>query len=563
MPSHTAPPTDPPLRGCVRPPGIFVYGVHQPGYQVANLRREDHLLRLGAMDGADIDNRNNFPADDLDVAAGRPIYEIGNPLPFRGSTFIDSGWAAARAQRPEDIRLPAPPPCSLHAGLDALALTPEQRRAVIATLPRPLRYALAACSDDTADLVTLARHCGRFVDDAAGRPVGLVYETAGDGRPRPVIDDVELFETIANNPRLPDDYKEAMVLRPGVQGGSEIVGDWREGGGHVFEYLRRNSYIAGGHFAANMAHDAIRYATGDLSAADMRGLRHLYYQRTYVSLAERLGITVPVRRRPLSENELEDLRRTILSAPDLARLEAPATLWGWNFGYDISASGYRLHASHQQIHQQFALVPGEVRGYRHAGETAEALPAYSCGDLVADCVRGYRRHFGRDFFSDYLQAIANNQRLDNNAGPASLVVWQDERVLLFVPKAQVSQWELQIMAVAEVDGEPVANIVQADSAMRASLDQALRIAQQILARLGARMVSSIEYSGRIGTDATGQRLLYSLLPKLPWAMGAFSEAQLRWICGHFPEDFAQACRMQLPGVTDIVVPGLAGNDAAG
>jgi hypothetical protein len=28
-------------------------------------------------------------------------------------------------------------------------------------------------------------------------------------------------------------------------------------------------------------------------------------------------------------------------------------------------------------------------------------------------------------------------------------------------------------------------------------------------------------------------------------MGAFSEAQLRWINGHYPEDFASACRLQI------------------
>jgi hypothetical protein len=51
---------------------------------------------------------------------------------------------------------------------------------------------------------------------------------------------------VANNPCLPDLYKEVMVLRPGVQGQSEIVGEWRTGGSRVFEYLRRNSYIPWG-----------------------------------------------------------------------------------------------------------------------------------------------------------------------------------------------------------------------------------------------------------------------------------------------------------------------------
>jgi hypothetical protein len=28
-------------------------------------------------------------------------------------------------------------------------------------------------------------------------------------------------------------------------------------------------------------------------------------------------------------------------------------------------------------------------------------------------------------------------------------------------------------------------------------------------------------------------------------MGAFSEAELRFICGHYPEDFAACCRLQV------------------
>jgi hypothetical protein len=42
-----------------------------------------------------------------------------------------------------------------------------------------------------------------------------------------------------------------------------------------------------------------------------------------------------------------------------------------------------------------------------------------------------------------------------------------------------------------------------------------------------------------------QHVLYCFLPKLPESPGAFSEAQLRWINGHYPEDFAIACRLKL------------------
>ena len=41
-----------------------------------------------------------------------------------------------------------------------------------------------------------------------------------------------------------------------------------------------------------------------------------------------------------------------------------------------------------------------------------------------------------------------------------------------------------------------------------------------------------------------QRLLYSFLPKIPYSMGAFSEAEARYILGHYPEDFAAACRQE-------------------
>ncbi|MDX9835601.1 MAG: hypothetical protein RBT36_10395, partial [Desulfobulbus sp.] len=149
-----------------------------------------------------------------------------------------------------------------------------------------------------------------------------------------------------------------------------------------------------------------------------------------------------------------------------------------------------------------------------------------------------------DFFTDYLRAIAANTRTDGGAGQRSLVVWQDDHVLLFVPKAQVSQWELQLMVIADTAAGPVGNVVEADAAVRLSIDLGILKAQQVLAGLGAALVTSIEYPKRFGRT-NGQRLLYAFLPKLPWSMGAFSEAQGRYILGHYPEDFALACRRQL------------------
>jgi len=68
--------------------------------------------------------------------------------------------------------------------------------------------------------------------------------------------------------------------------------------------------------------------------------------------------------------------------------------------------------------------------------------------------------------------------------------------------------------------------------------------------MGARIITGIEYSKRFDDPDMDQRLLYCFLPRLPQSPGAFSEAQLRWINRHYPEDFAAACRTRLPEVLD-------------
>ncbi|MDR2549890.1 MAG: hypothetical protein LBD10_06815 [Desulfobulbus sp.] len=527
------------LNTSIRPDGHFRVGRHTPAYRVANLRERDLHGSLGQLaDGTDVANAANFPEADVTVDRARTIYEIPNPFPFRGCTYIDSGWADARAADPGSICIPPPPQLSLREMIGRHC--PDAAiQEIVTQLPMPLRYQLAVSSTDPVELTWLAHSCCRFVLAADNTPAGLRYLQRNE-RTRPDIDDFELFETIANNPHLPDSYKEAMVLRPGAQGGSEIVGDYCRGTTEIFEYLRGNSYIPWGHYAANCAPASIRYRIADLSPEDMAGLRHLYYQRVFMVLADKLGMAPEVRRRRLSAEELESLRQEIVKClADGADPEAIATLWGWNFGYDFSGSGYRLHASHQMIHQQYALVPQWV-----AEADGSVFPAYCCGDLVADVIARYRQDYHSDFFNDYLLTLANNTRTDGHAGTRSLVVWEDERVVLFVPKAQVSQWELQLLVKADWAGGPVGNVVEADASVRDSLDLGILTAQQVLARLGATMVTSIEYAKRLGT-ANGQRLLYAFLPKLPWSMGAFSEAQGRCILGHYPEDFAEACRRQL------------------
>ncbi|MGD8368405.1 MAG: hypothetical protein PVG78_12230 [Desulfobacterales bacterium] len=529
------------LRTCVAPDGSFAFGVHRPVYRVGNYREKNFFRPLGEdSQGRVLDNRRNFPANDVDEPGAGPVIEISNPFPFRGTTYILQRSADRIARAPGTIALPQRRPLSLSAELEEMLPEPAAE-GLFDRLPPPLKLALAVTSSDPRDLVRLARGCCSFVDDpVSGRPTGLRLSSAG----APEISDHPLFEALANNPHLPDDYKEVMVLRPGVQGGSEIVGEWSDPGegkaSHVFEYLRRNSYIPWGHYAANMAHDAVRYRVSDLTPADMAGMRHLYYQRTYLRLAAILGIDPPERRKRISTDVLEALRGRIHSrltgrpSPDLA---FSATLWGWNFGFDYAPTGYRLHASHQQIHQQYAMIPARLE----ASGQSHALPAYACGDLVAGFCRQYREATGRPFFETYLAAIRSNTRTDGHiARPRSLIVFEDEACLLFVPKAQTSQWELQLMTTGQ-EG----NVIETDTTTRHSLDRAILVAVKILEKMGARMITIFEYSKRFDDPDKDQRLLYSFLPRLPESPGAFSEAQLRWINGHYPEDFAAACRGHL------------------
>ncbi len=538
------------VRTCVAPDGRFVYGVHRPAFQADNLRENDTIRTLGeGPDGVRVDNRINFPAGKVEAPHASVIFEIPNPFPFRGVTYINRAWADPAAAHPGRIALPDPEPVSFSSSVRKWFDDPEDSRRhmkrIFKTLPGPVCLALATTSTDPDDLVRLAERVCSFVYGKGRRhPVGLAYRSDETGRLVPDIQDQTLFEAIANNPCLPDAYKEVMVLRPGVQGSSEIVGDWRDVGeaSHIYEYLRQNSYIPWGHYAVNMAEDAIRYGADRLTASDMEGLRHLYYQRTYVRLARLTGLPVEVSRRRLSGDELEDLRRSVLDLLSMgsqrSTLAFNRTLWGWNLGFDYAPSRYRLHASHQQVHQQFALVPRSVPA---ADASDGSLSAYACGDLIADFIADYQSETGVAFFDAYIRAIENNRRTDgDDTRERSLVVHADEHVMLFVPKAQTSQWELQLMTTG-----PVGNILEADRHVRASIDRGILTAVRVLGAMGAKMITAIEFSRPFDAAKTDQRLLYSFLPRLPESPGAFSEAQLRWINGHYPEDFAIACRSRL------------------
>lgn len=471
------------------------------------------------------------------------VYEIPNMFPFKGTTFINAAWADFNAQTPSAIRLPEPEENSLSKSITDWLREADQDKIddLFSKLPNNVLLALATTSTDPEDLVRLARICCDFLFDERNMPTGLVYQKRPNGQVKAHIHNHPLFESVANNPYLPNPYKQAMVLRPGAQGGSEIIGEWVEEGHHVFEYLRRNSYIPWGHFASNMANDSVRYHIKELSAEDMLGLRHLYYQRTFVRLAQDLAIDRD-NNTPLSPAQLEKLRLDIVRRLEQCTQPPPfdCTLWGWNYGFDFAPSHYRLNASHQQIHQQFAMLPSSLAAWQGGVKTDQSFTPFACGDLVEDCIKDYHRQHNRSFFADLITNIRNNRRMDGGEENASLIIYEDEQVILFVPKAQTSQWELQLLTL-----QPVGNILEADENTRRSLDLAMHRAMQILGSLGVKLVTTIEYSKRL-CSPLDQRLMYSFLPKLPKSPGAFSETQLRWIMGHFPEDFAAACREHLP-----------------
>lgn len=532
------------IRTCVGKDGRFKVGIHDPGFKVTNLRENDLLQTLGTMpDKTLVQNLKNFPKGDVEEKSADRIYEILNPFPFRGVTYINSRWADRTARSIDTIFIPQAGEVSFLSNLEKLfsenkikGKGPEE---LFRIMPEPMLMALANTSTDPRELVALAKHCCSFTFDRdRTTPTGLAFKGDSPEKAIPAISDHTLFEIIANNPMLPDAYKRAMVLTPGIQGGSEIVGEWQEEKSHVFEYLRTNSYIPWGHFAANTADDTVRYKIRELTMEDMKGMRHLCYQRIYATMAQQLKIALPGRRRRFSEKELETLRLAIvhrLEGGD-CNLLFNGSLWGWNFGFGFAQSGYRLHASHQQIHQQYAMIPSHVID----GEGSETA-SYACGDMVAEFVKEYRQETGRGFFNNYLGAIRNNTRTDSDPGKeSSLMVFEDDNVILFVPKAQTSQWELQLMPKTGCG-----NILEADINMRNSLDRGILLALRTLESLGAEMVTNIEFSKRFDSPDKEQWLLYSFLPRLPHSPGAFSEAQLRWISGQYPEDFALACRSRL------------------
>ena len=527
---------------CVAPSGEFLYGIHKSKFTAINLRESDYIVSLGlGFDQEVIDNADNFPANDVAVDSSNWVFEIPNAFPFMGATYVIKAGAdqTAGGCNPFHTLLRRQYEDGYDQDLQA------QPRAVLLTL--------ASVSADPDLLVKLAERSGRFaIDEKTGEPIGLIYEKRENGKIRPVILDRELFQVVSNNPFLPNPYKCHMVLIPGAQGKSPIVGEHTESDTHIWEYLRENSYIPWGHYAANMADDAVRYTVQSLTEGDIIGLRHLYYQRTYVQLAVELGLNVPAKKRSLAPGELEELRLTVLHEIETRNesgmlLPFTSTIWGQNFGFDLSPSGYRLGGSHQQVHQQFGLVPSRMDVFTAGNNETSAftINTYAQTDLVAQFARDYRERTHQDFFETYLKAIRNNRRMDGREDKEKdLVFYEDENVIAFVPKAQRSQGEVQLMTKVKCG-----NILETETETRNSLDRAMLLTMKVLENLGVEMFTALEIAKRLENPDSDQRLLYCFLPRHPRSPGGFSEFQQRWISNHYPEDFAKVCRDEVYQIT--------------
>ncbi len=527
------------MRSCVTPAG-FRYLLHRPSFKVLNRRETWKQYHLGVNeDGCEVISEANFPQGHLDIPEATPIYEIPNPFPFWGATYILGDSAERNGERFEFRFTPERDEQSQRFEAYLLEGIREGRLSWD-DIPRHVKLTVAQNSRNGELLSLLARWVAEMELDEDGIPRGLRYLSRGAERaPAPIKRDKDIYETVANNPALPKEYRRVMVLNPGAQGSSPIVGEFRSGDTHVWEYLRANSYVPWGHFASNMAEDSIRYSGFHLTWDDMHGLRHLYYQRIFSQMALLLGL-LPDHKgpnlSPLDGEELEELRLKVLEAIQSrlshgSPLPFQGTLWGWNYGYDISGSGYRLHASHQQIHNQYALVPSNEL-------TGDGPTPFMIGRMVADFCASFRRRYGEPFFQCYLRAIGNNRRLDGREDrPSSLVAHQEDGVVIMIPKAQRSQGEVQVMVTQEMG-----NIVETTPDIRNALDRCLLMALKGLIRLGAEMVTFCEVSRPLDVEDRDIRLFYYLLPRHTRSPGSFSERQQRWITGHFPEDFAEALR---------------------
>ncbi len=240
------------LKSCVGKNAKFIVGVHKPEFKVKNLRNHDYFSSLGQLEnGTVVDNAVNFPKGELHEPQADIIYEIANPFPFRGTTYINSAWADIKAKHPERIYISKPEPCSLFQNLKKMeggqGSALKDQTHILGILPHPLLIALAQASTDPEELMALAQKSCKILFDSTIQadkynktPVGIGYKKDKLGKTVPDIHDHELFEVLVNNRYLPDDYKNILVLKPGVQGNNEITGEYLSEDGKTAEVGWRN-----------------------------------------------------------------------------------------------------------------------------------------------------------------------------------------------------------------------------------------------------------------------------------------------------------------------------------
>ncbi|RUM87323.1 MAG: hypothetical protein DSZ23_06040, partial [Thermodesulfatator sp.] len=250
---------------CVHPSGRFIAGVHRPSYRVINNRMSSEILPLGkTTDNETVFNHANFPDEDLHIASADPVYEIPNAFPMWGVTYILGRIAEKNGAQHAGFSFK--PAGSRHfsgsCAVDDIDLL---------KLPRVLLLAIAQTCTDPVLLSKLCPMAAGLVFSENGKPCGLRFREGNDGSLVPEILDHDLYDTLGNNPFLPDDLKALLLLNPGIQGTSPVVGEYSREDTHIWEYLRANSYIPWGHFAANMAQDSIRYSVKELDLGDITG----------------------------------------------------------------------------------------------------------------------------------------------------------------------------------------------------------------------------------------------------------------------------------------------------
>ena len=206
-----------PVRTCVSKDGKFIFGIHRPCFKVENLREHDYISCLGVTsDGIKLDNKINFPDQNIDVKKADIIYEIPNPFPFRGTTYINSAWADKNAANPEKISLPVRQKIhfteDLQRWLGKKGLDIKDAEDFLEILPQPLLIALADTSTDPEELAALAKISCSFIFNKNNKiPCGLVFKKDGKGDLLPEFNNHELFEIVANNKYLPDNYKKIIT----------------------------------------------------------------------------------------------------------------------------------------------------------------------------------------------------------------------------------------------------------------------------------------------------------------------------------------------------------------